>query len=1363
MKTQRLLLSLFCICFYFISFSQPTTDAVVAMSAEVDAGTPTITINWELNGNTADILMFRREKDSLSWFIYLDTLGTDMTSLVDPLVEVGKSYEYGIQRTVNGVVSFGFMTVAVEASAREERGKILVFVEAALEDPLAMELERLERDMIGDGWQVIWHSVEPDATVATIKDQIVADYNNDPDNVKQVFLLGEIPVPYSGDTNWDGHGDHRGAWASDTYYGDIDGVWTDNVVNNTTPSRPANDNIPGDGKFDQSIVPSATELAVGRVDFHNLMEGTFGATHEELLRRYLDKNHKWRTKKYTVSNQALVDDNFGYFQGEAFAANGYRNFYPLVGKDNVVNADFFSDSDDQSWLYGYACGGGSYVSAAGVGHSNDFANDSVNIAFTMIFGSYHGDWDSEDNPFMVSALASRGGILSCSWAGRPHWFNHHFASGETLGYCTVETQNTCDNPGYPNYFGACGSHVTLLGDPTLRAHVVDPISDLTITTKCNSIDLAWNASNAPNNLGYHVYRASEQNGVYTRLTVDPIEETTFTDNAPLLGNNAYQVRAMVLEETPSGSYYNMSTGVISNTNFTGGDALDLSTTSSVITCTNAQSTLVASSDAVNPIYEWSGPNGFSMSGQTILVTGSGDYMVTVTDQSTGCTAEITETVIADVSLPEANPQSVGILNCWNQTVSIAANPVESGYFFDWSGPDNFQSSEENIDVTVTGTYTLIVTNNSNGCSDSFDVDVNEDLAEPTADAGNNGELNCTVGMVTLDGNGSSGANLTYSWTTIDGNLVAGSETPTPVVNACGTYTLTVTNNVNGCTSVDMTEVFCDFTFADISIDGDFEILCNEPATLMAISSISDVQYEWAGPGITDPTQMNQMVTEPGQYSVLVTNNANGCVSSANVVVTPNTDIPQANPEAGGSFSCIQTLVQLVANPSQSGLEIEWVGPNNFMSNEENPIVSEAGTYTVTVTDPNNDCSSSANVTVLSDTTEPTADAGNTQTINCTNSAVTLDGGNSSIGPNIFYQWATFDGNILSGETTLNPVVDACGFYTLIVTNAENGCSSMSEVLVNCDIEIPDLMITGETTIPCEGDIVTLEATSSASNALFTWDGLGVTDPNNPIQTISSGGTYSVSVLNIQNGCTASESFTVTSNPPLVVDFISTIDCDGFTTPNLSISGGVGPYSMTYSPNPPFPPNTTYNIVVSDFNGCTEMISGTTPNFDPLTVSISHIDETILGLNDGSATAETMFGVPPFVFEWSTGATTQAIENLAPGEYTVTVTDASGCIDMQTVEILEGMVSTQMIEGLQSFSIFPNPSNGQFNVKVSFDNPKNLTLEILDITGRIIQFSPLEKAKEKQWSVDISNFASGLYLVKVKADGEFLTERILKDN
>src|SRR5581483_9905177 len=114
-------------------------------------------------------------------------------------------------------------------------------------------LDRLQQDLVGDGWTVERLDVNRNDSVPQVKERIRAQYDADPAQVKAVFLFGHVPVPYSGDIVPDGHyRDHEGAWPCDGFYADMDGTWTDATVNDTRATDPRNRNVPGDGKFDQS-------------------------------------------------------------------------------------------------------------------------------------------------------------------------------------------------------------------------------------------------------------------------------------------------------------------------------------------------------------------------------------------------------------------------------------------------------------------------------------------------------------------------------------------------------------------------------------------------------------------------------------------------------------------------------------------------------------------------------------------------------------------------------------------------------------------------------------------------------------------------------------------------------------------------------------------------------------------------------------------------------------------------------------------------------------------------------------------------------------------------------------------------------
>lgn len=539
--------------------AQTAQQTVVPVNATVSTSPPAITFTWPADATASGYTVQRRLPGSASWGGVTVIPGAGAaTTWTDNVVFVGSRYEYLFIKS-GSPAGRGIVTAGIEATALESRGRLVLLVDDTKVAALGARLDRLVEDLIGDGWVVHRHDVSPTASVPSVKALIAADVAAYPGQVKSVFLLGRVPVPYSGQIGPDGHSDHIGAWPADVFYGELNGPWTDSTVNTTTPSRQANWNVPGDGKYDQSSLPSDVDLQVGRVDLANMPAFVIGE--DVLLQNYLDKDHDYRHKVIAPDQLAVIDDNFGYFSGEAFAASGWRNASALVGNGNAVAADYFTTLNTTSGggcVWSYGCGGGSYQSAGGIGATTDFVTSTNRSVFTMLFGSYFGDWDSTNN-FLRAPLCS-GWTLTNVWAGRPHWSFHPMGLGETIGYCARLSQNDTSIGGY----GARFVHLALMGDPTLRQHVIAPPGALVVTDAWPAANLDWTAS-ADSVAGYHVYRTPTAAGPFTRLTTLAVAGTSWVDPAPLAGAATYMVRALRLETTPTGSYWNLSQGTFAST------------------------------------------------------------------------------------------------------------------------------------------------------------------------------------------------------------------------------------------------------------------------------------------------------------------------------------------------------------------------------------------------------------------------------------------------------------------------------------------------------------------------------------------------------------------------------------------------------------------------------------------------------------------------------------------------------------------------------------------------------------------------------------------------------------------------------
>ncbi len=536
----------------------------VQASATVSTSPARINLSWPADPAATGYTISRKAFNSSSW-TGVATLAGNATSWSDSNVAVGGTYEYAFAKTTSGGYSgTGYLYTGINAPLVEARGKVLLVVDNTYAAQLSTELNRFQQDLVGDGWTVVRRDVNRTDSPVAVKNVIKSEYNNG--GLRSVLLFGHVAVPYSGNLNPDGHEDHVGAWPADVYYGDMDGNWTDNSVSNTSASKPWNHNVPGDGKFDQTAIPSDIELEVGRVDLSNMTcfsNKSPSRSELDLLRQYLNKDHNFRHRLFDVQRRATVCDNFGVPYGEAFAAAGWRLGSAFFGAANTTvtpGNQFFSNLSANSYLFAYACGGGSFYTCAGVGSSDDFAINDTKAVFTLFLGSYFADWDNESN-FLRAPLGGTTYTLTSGWSGRPEWWLHHMGLGETIGYGARLTQN--NNGVYnPKYQGTRYVHTALHGDPTLRLHPVIPPSNLQAVTAGSTVTLAWAPSTDTAIQGYHVYRAASDNGPFTRLSSSLLTAPAFVDASAPSGS-VYMVRAVKLETSGSGTYFNASQGIFS--------------------------------------------------------------------------------------------------------------------------------------------------------------------------------------------------------------------------------------------------------------------------------------------------------------------------------------------------------------------------------------------------------------------------------------------------------------------------------------------------------------------------------------------------------------------------------------------------------------------------------------------------------------------------------------------------------------------------------------------------------------------------------------------------------------------------------
>ena len=380
-------------------------------------------------------------------------------------------------------------------------------------------------------------------------------------------------------------------------------------------------------------------------------------------------------------------------------------------------------------------------------------------------------------------------------------------------------------------------------------------------------------------------------------------------NIQVAGTGTY---SLVVTNTATGcssvSSSNSSIAVVVNTVPVVSSAVTVnSTTPCVGTTLNLGSSLVAGST-----YAWSGPNGFTSTLQNptisnIQVAGTGTYSLVVTDVVTTCSSvlDVNSSVPVIVNaLPVFS--SIVLLSdpspCVNSFVDFSA-PFIAGSTYAWSGPNGFTSTLQNptitnIQVAGTGTYSLIVTNTTTGCSSVTDVNSLVNLTVVLAPVITNGiTVNDSTPCVgtTLSLGSSFISGITYAWSGPNG-FTSTLQNPTIAniqIAGTGIYLLTIIDNNTGCSSVVSANSSVGVNVIALPVISSAVIVNSTTpcvGTTLSLGSefVAGSTYVWSGPNgftstLQNPSISNIQVTGTGTYSLIITNTATGCssVASAN--------------------------------------------------------------------------------------------------------------------------------------------------------------------------------------------------------------------------------------------------------------------------------------------------------------------------------------------------------------------------------------------------------------------------------------------------------------------------------------------------
>jgi hypothetical protein len=638
--------------------------------------------------------------------------------------------------------------------------------------------------------------------------------------------------------------------------------------------------------------------------------------------------------------------------------------------------------------------------------------------------------------------------------------------------------------------------------------------------------------------------------------------------------------------------------------------------SGALTCSVSSVQLNASTTTPSVTYQWSGP-GFSSLSKDPSVSAIGDYHVTITNTTNGCTATASTTVTENKTLPGASITQPANITCAANYVTLHSSTVADSVTYLWSGPGTFNPTVSSPQTNVPGSYTVSITDAVNGCVSIASTTVGTDTLRPAnVVALAIDSITCTKLKAKVRVSSSSSL-VNYSWSGPLGAIATVNDTIDALSK--GNYMVTVTGT-NGCTSTASAYVTKDSIAPDIAAHVSDILNCvNSEVTVTGSSTTPNVTYLWSGPNIAAGTVTpNVTVQAIGDYKVTVTNPKNGCTNEATATVSQDKTMP-ATPSIDVSpakLTCTVDTVTLRVTPV-SGVEYQWSTsalPNSIISNRESAIVDSANTYRLKVTHTLSKCFVTTTKVVAIDTVHAqNVTAQSSQTITCLNQASNLTG-NSNLTSNVSYHWS---GPAKFRDTTLQMVSTRIpGLYNLAVTNTTNGCVTTKQVTVATDTIRPqDVTAASLDTMGCSYSVGRLVGSTSTQNVDAWWRYVANSDYDQQGLEASSfaeaPGLWMFEVTNNANGCKVAVPVTVIfdETPPTItfspvsgstvlhnsVNTISTLHKSNYTYTWLSdtwaIAGGSGTSSVTYTAG-----NTgthsVFSVHVVDNRGCFNDASAT---------------------------------------------------------------------------------------------------------------------------------------------------------------------------
>ena len=625
---------------------------------------------------------------------------------------------------------------------------------------------------------------------------------------------------------------------------------------------------------------------------------------------------------------------------------------------------------------------------------------------------------------------------------------------------------------------------------------------------------------------------------------------------------------------------------------------------------------------------------------------AGTYTVTVTDAN-NCSETSTFTINNNTGSLSIDGAQLYVENCGSGDGSIDVT-VSGGtipYSYAWSNGETV----EDIDSLSAGSYQLTVTDGS-GCSLSANYTVGNNSGTLSV-TGVVNDASCTSanGVINQTATGGNGS-LSYLW--------GGGQTTQNITGlVAGNYTCTITDQA-GCYTTNNYTVNQNNGGISISSSIVTNELCGDGQGAINITTTGqNLSFSWDNGATTEDISG----LSAGNY-VCTISTAQGCTFTSNPISVLNS--------SGSLLVGTPAVTDELCTNGQGAINMSVTNgstPYTYLWSSGETVEDitglSAGVYSMTVTDANG-CSETHSVTVANSPGTLSVQSAITDEI-CGNGMgainLTTSGGTTPYS----YQW---NNNAITED--LSGL--SAGTYEVIISDAAN-CELTETYTLNAGaqpLSIASASLSNELCGNNNGSI-SIDIVGGNGPYSYTWSTGAIT------QNVSglSQGNYQVTITDA-DACNVSASYTISNDAGgLSVSSISSSEVCGDTTGAIDVTVSNGNFPMTFNWNSgETTPDITglsagiYTLTLTDNFGCQVIHSDTVTNATTgLSVSIASVVNDSCGLTSGSIDA-LVTGNGPFTYQWDSGQTTEDISGLSAGNYTLTVTDNTGCSESVTANV-----------------------------------------------------------------------------------------------